>query len=136
MIRADRRIGVGRDLDEVESLFPGHRERLGQRLHPVLGAVAADQQDLACTNAIVDAGVVSGQSGFSSCRRSRRETATGSRKPAAEDRAAARLGTGPGLGERPQWLWTQSGRVGTRRSRFPNQFSGGYQREQHLDAFR
>ena len=133
---ANRRISVRRNLDEVESLFACHRERLGKRLHPVLGAVAPDEQDLASANAIVDAGVVSGQSGFSSCRRSRRETAADSRKPAAGTARLRGLGTGPGLGERPQWLWLRSGRVGTRRSRFPISFLGGYQREQHLDPFR
>ena len=80
---ANRWISVRRNLDEVESLFACHRQRLGKWLHPVLGAVTTDEQYLAGANAIVDAGVVSGQSGFSSCRRSRRETAAGLVKPAA-----------------------------------------------------
>ena len=57
---AHRRVGVGRHLDQVECLLTGERERLGQRLHPQLLTVAADQEHLAGPDPIVDPDLVSG----------------------------------------------------------------------------
>jgi len=63
---ADRRVGGGRDLDEVEPLLPGDLQRFGQGFDPELRAVGADQADLTSANAIVDAGLVCGDCGITS----------------------------------------------------------------------
>src|SRR5207249_9155767 len=65
---ADRRFGVGCDLDEVETGLSGDGERVGEASHSQLRAVGADEANLASANAIVDAGVVCGQCGITSCR--------------------------------------------------------------------
>jgi len=58
---ADRRVGVGRNLYEIETLLSGDPERLRERFDSQLGAVAPDQADLTSADAVVDAGVVCGQ---------------------------------------------------------------------------
>jgi len=63
---ADRRVGRGCDLDEVETLLTGDLERLGKGLDPELRSVGTDQTDLTSANAIVDAGVVCGDCGITS----------------------------------------------------------------------
>src|SRR5205085_263167 len=65
---ADRRFGVGCDLDEVETGLSGDGERVREASHSQLRAVGADEANLASANAIVDAGVVCGQCGITSCR--------------------------------------------------------------------
>ena len=54
----DRRVGVGRDLDQVELLFAGLGQRLGQGADPQLLAVGADEEDLAGSDAVVDPDLV------------------------------------------------------------------------------
>ena len=54
----DRRVGVGRDLDQVELLFAGLGQRLGQGPDPELLAVGADEEDLAGSDAVVDPDLV------------------------------------------------------------------------------
>jgi hypothetical protein len=54
------RIGVRRNLDEIELFLTGDRERLRQRLDPELLAPGPDEKDLAGPNPVVDPGVVCG----------------------------------------------------------------------------
>jgi hypothetical protein len=63
---ADRRIGVGSDLDEIEPRLSRDLERFGQRLGSKLRAVGSDQADLTSADAVVDTGVVCGQCGITS----------------------------------------------------------------------
>jgi hypothetical protein len=53
-------ICVRRNLDEIELFLTGDRERLRQRLDPELLTSGPDEQDLACSNPVVDPGVVCG----------------------------------------------------------------------------
>jgi hypothetical protein len=55
---ADRRVGVGRDLDQIELLLAGPGQRLGQGADPQLLAVGADEEDLAGSDAVVDPDLV------------------------------------------------------------------------------
>jgi hypothetical protein len=57
---AHRRIGVRGDLDEIELLLTGDRERLRQRLDPELLSPGPDEQDLAGPYPVVDPGVLCG----------------------------------------------------------------------------
>ena len=52
---ADRRVGRGRDLDEIELDLSGERQCLGQGLYSQLGSVVTDQANLTNANALVDA---------------------------------------------------------------------------------
>ena len=54
---ADRRVGHGGHLDEVEVLLPGEGERLRQGLDADLGSVGADQADLPSPDPVVDPGL-------------------------------------------------------------------------------
>ena len=58
MIRQTGRVGVGRDLDQVELLLAGLGQRLGQGPDPELLAVGADEEDLAGSDAVVDPDLV------------------------------------------------------------------------------
>src|SRR5205823_13084302 len=51
-------VGVGRDLDQVELLFAGLGQRLGQGSDPQLFALGADEEDLAGSDAVVDPDLV------------------------------------------------------------------------------
>jgi hypothetical protein len=55
---ADGRVGVGRDLDQIELLFTGLRLRFRQGADPQLLAVGADEEDLAGSDAVVDPDLV------------------------------------------------------------------------------
>ena len=63
---ADRRVGLGGHLDEVEVELTGDGECLGQRLDADLRAVGSDEADLAGSDAIVDPGLVGRRRGY--CR--------------------------------------------------------------------
>jgi hypothetical protein len=55
---ADRRHGSGRDLDQVESLAAGDRQRLRRRHDPQLRACVIDHPDFANSDALVDADAI------------------------------------------------------------------------------
>ena len=102
---ADRRVGLGRHLDEVEIQLPGDGERLGQRLDPELLAVGIDEADLPGADPIVDPVlVVVGCSGYAASLLvigplTRKRQASGSNaRPLAVDRPGA-----------PHW-WPGGGR--------------------------
>ena len=58
MIRQTGRVGVGRDLDQVELLFAGLGERFGQGADPELLALGTDEEHLAGSDAVVDPDLV------------------------------------------------------------------------------
>src|SRR5580700_1406948 len=57
---ADRRSGVGGDLDEVEARLLGERQCLGNRNRAAIGTILVDQMNLAFANIIIDARTVLG----------------------------------------------------------------------------
>jgi hypothetical protein len=52
---ADRRLGVGRDFDQIKSGFFGHLHGAGWCDHPDIFAISPNQADFGGTNAIIDA---------------------------------------------------------------------------------
>jgi hypothetical protein len=57
---AHRRVRVRGYLDEIELFLPGDCEGLREGLDPQLLTLGADEQDLACSDPVVDPGVVCG----------------------------------------------------------------------------
>jgi len=55
---ADGRVGVGRDLHQIELLVAGLRLRFGQGADPQLLAFGTDEEDLAGSDAVVDPDLV------------------------------------------------------------------------------
>ena len=109
---ADRRVGVGRDLDEIQLLLAGDCQRLRQRPHPELFAVCGDQQHFSCADAVVDPCFVGGcDVGITS--HDRRPPAPSQAAVTSKEASAARPGSVEERTTRTRWHRTSERPRGT-----------------------